>query len=137
MRALTFFLSIGMIAAILAFPTNTASAQLVCLSKMSTSQWSTWTSYYKACNSEMKTTFTYTKAMHGSPEVNCVVDNTPFNRYYNDYTCPGETGSIVEWTHCTNLNNHRLLMDQQTGIDLYGFVDPCSFSAEYFADQPE
>ena len=136
MRELTCLLVIGLITGIVGFSPDSASAQINCKRKVSTNQWSTWTPYYKACNSELKTTFAYTKGFPGSPEVNCRVDNTSFNQYYNDYNCPGQSGLKIEWIHCTSLYNHRLLMDLQTIIDLPGFIDPCSFTAEYFADQP-
>lgn len=134
-RTLICLLITGLIFGIMGICANTATAQRE--NKISTSQWSTWTDYYDACNSEMKTTFSYTWGFPGTPQVLCIVDNTPFYREYDHYICPGYSGVKVEWTHCTNLSNHRLLMDFQPTIDTPGFIDPCSFKAEYFASQQQ
>jgi len=135
MKALTCLLIIGLIAGILAISPDTASAQIQCKSKVTTTSWSEWTPYYNACNSEMKTTFAYTRDSDGSPEMWCEVENTPFLQIYDAGSCPGNSGTVVDWTHCTTLTNHRLLMDGQPTIGLPGFIPPCSFTAEYFASQ--
>jgi hypothetical protein len=113
-----------------------------CVSHMTDQYWVIETEQYTACNSEMRTTFHW----HASPtngyyHVYCKVYGTSFDHMYSIGEMPaGTSGNIVEWTHCTNMQNHSLVMDVEPYIDPEphrGFIDGTTFTADYFAPQQE
>ena len=115
-----------------------SSAMTQCLTKKSLSTIGT-SSSYTACNSEMKTTFTWEVPPSGGtyPMISASVNNTPFyETYIANELCPGGgcSGSEVEWNHCTTLTNHYLEMDGTTGM---GGFTTYVLTAQYFADQPD
>jgi len=112
-----------------------------CKTKFSINYVGEWSEYYNACNSEMKTTFTYQATDPGAYLVIWAqVDNTPFSvEYYPGQLCESYpcSGSEFEWTHCTQLTNHRLLMDVQPVIGDYPGFNEHILAVQYFADQPD
>jgi hypothetical protein len=113
-----------------------------CKNKFSIDYVGLWSEYYDACNSEMKTTFTYSATDPGAYLVVWAqVDNTPYSvQYYpgqlcNDiYPC---SGSVIDWTHCAELDSHRLMMDVQPVIGDYPGFNTHVLTAEYYADDPD
>lgn len=98
-----------------------------------------YSDYYTACNAEMRTTFSYQKGL-GYQRLLCGVDGTPFQTWYSVSSVPGDEGQIVEWTHCSSLENHRAYMTFEP-IIIYpppqGFVNGTTFTVDYFAKQEE
>lgn len=131
---LSSFITIALLVAVLSVSPDLASAQVQCTAKTYIDYYGEWGPYYDACFSELKTTFEYDRGWDGSPEVWCQVDNTPFSSIYDAGEATGDP--IVEHTHCTNLDNHRLLIDVQPTIGRYGFIPPMKLTAEYYEDAP-
>lgn len=98
-----------------------------------------WSETYDACHPEMKTTFDYHVVGYGGYNVIWAqVYNTSFSEVYDAATlCPSPpcTGSVVQWTHCGNLEGHALLMDVLTPSETWGF-DDYKLTARYFLSKP-
>ncbi len=132
MRVFGASIRIALLVAILGVFPHAALAQQQCKHKASIDYYGTWGPYYDGCASEMKTTFEFELGWDGSPQAWCEVDNSPFQQIYDPQSSP-----IVEYTHCTNTQNHRLLIDIQPTIDQYGFIPPMKLTAEYYEDTPQ
>ena len=109
---------------------------------MTVQYWVTPSEEYTPCNSEMRTTFAWhASSTTGYYNVWCKVEGTSFSQVYRIGNMPaGSSGQVVEWAHCSNLENHSLSMDIEPYIDPdshRGFIDGTTFTADYFAEQQE
>lgn len=141
MRTLTRLTVTGLLTGIFGVFSSTAYAQ--CKWGMYIDEVGMWGPYYDACAGEMTTTFDYNVAALGTyPLIWCAVDNTPYSvYYYAAELCPDPpcSGSVVVYTHCFTVEDHRLKMDVQTGAnpEQIGFVYPWKLTAQYHNYTPQ
>jgi hypothetical protein len=122
---------------LICLPANSIQAQIACQYMAEWSQIATPSPYYNACAPEMKTTFTYTSAPEGSySPIMCLVQGSGWSRIYYASQCPPGAGEMIDTWHCTNLKNHRLLMDIQTGDPPPYAFTTWHLKAEYSAGNP-
>jgi hypothetical protein len=113
-----------------------------CKSKFSIDYVGLWSEYYNACNSEMKTMLQYEINYPGAyKSIWAQVDNTTFSeQYWAWQLCPTNPpcdGTVIDWTHCTQLTDHRLMMDVIGGVGEYLGYNEHVFAVEYYASQPD
>lgn len=140
MKIIKLTLALCLIIAFVAIQGNEANAQ--CKNKYSIDYVVTWSPYFDACNSEMKTTVEYLIEYPGAyKSLLCEVDNTPFSiEYWAGDLCPEDppcSGTVTDWMHLTNRENLRMHMDIRPIIGEYLGFNEHVFAVEFFADQPD
>ncbi|MEE9552926.1 MAG: hypothetical protein V3W18_01415 [candidate division Zixibacteria bacterium] len=137
MRVLTCLLIIGLIAGIVGFSPDTASAQ--CKSKKMVSGWNSFSGSYDACDSWMKKTMEFDVDEGGYGEFLAYGANTPLYEVYEIYFWDEGHNVDVDWYYCSNLNDHEISIELAGGpvnpLEL-GFHNPV-LKVQYFASQPD